>query len=162
MRANEMTLFTFGYEGLSIGAFISRLKAAGVRTVFDIRQLPLSRKKGFSKTAFGIALHDAGIVYAHLPIFGCPRPIRDRYKIDQNWKAYEKAFDAYLGEQSDAVAELARLAAKTTACLVCFEADFRLCHRSLVARATARVGGPRVTHLSAKTEIVELTIRAAA
>lgn len=157
-----MVLFTFGYEGLSVDSFIARLKKAGVRTVFDVRQLPLSRKKGFSKSAFGLALHDSGIVYAHLPAFGCPRPIRDQYKIDHDWKGYEKAFNAYLKGQSDAVAELARLAHKTKACLVCFEADFTLCHRSLVARATARAGGPRVIHLTARTEIVDLTIRAAA
>jgi uncharacterized protein (DUF488 family) len=157
-----MALFTFGYEGLSISDFIARLNKADVRTVFDVRQLPLSRKKGFSKTAFGIALHEAGIVYAHFPVFGCPRPIRDRYKIDQDWGRYAKTFNSYLEEQSEAVAELALLARKTSACLVCFEADFNLCHRSLVARAAARTGGPRVIHLTAKAEVVDLASRIAA
>lgn len=157
-----MTLFTFGYEGLSIDRFIARLQRANVRTVFDVRQLPLSRKKGFSKTAFGIALHTAGIVYAHMPVFGCPRPIRDQYKIDQNWTRYARAFNAYLDLQPDALAELANLARETSACLVCFEADFNFCHRSLVARAAARAGGPGVIHLTATAEIVDLVSRAAA
>ncbi|TXT40925.1 MAG: hypothetical protein FD135_827 [Comamonadaceae bacterium] len=43
------TLFTLGYEGLVIGAFIARLQAAQVKTVVDVHELPLSRKKGFSK-----------------------------------------------------------------------------------------------------------------
>ncbi|MBK6650144.1 MAG: DUF488 domain-containing protein [Betaproteobacteria bacterium] len=43
-------LFTLGYEGLTIDAFIARLQAAQVKTVVDVRELPLSRKKGFSKT----------------------------------------------------------------------------------------------------------------
>jgi uncharacterized protein (DUF488 family) len=151
-----MTLFTLGYEGLSIDGFIARLKDAGVRTVFDVRQYPLSRKPGFSKGVLSTKLHATGIVYAHLPAMGCPKPIRDRYKDDGDWTAYVKAFGTYLDGQNDAVLELARLARKTTACLVCFEADFNRCHRSIVARATARAGGPRVAHLTKEGEIPDL------
>ena len=157
-----MTLFTFGYEGLSIEAFIARLKKAGVRAVLDVRQLPLSRKPSFSKGALSTALHATGIVYAHLPALGCPRPIRDRYKADGDWAAYVKAFSVYLAGQGEAVAELARIAKKTSACLVCFEADFNRCHRSIVARATARAGGPRVVHLTIKAEIPDVAARAVA
>ncbi len=157
-----MTLFTFGYEGLSIDAFIARLKKAGVRTVLDVRQLPLSRKPGFSKGTLATALHANGVLYAHLPALGCPRSIRDRYKADGDWPAYVKAFSAYLAGQGEAVAELARVAKKTSACLVCFEADFNQCHRSMVARATARAGGPRVVHLTIKGEIPDVAARSVA
>jgi hypothetical protein len=34
--------------GPTIEAFIARLQAAQVKTVLDVRKLPLSRKKGFS------------------------------------------------------------------------------------------------------------------
>lgn len=47
--ATTQHLFTFGYEGLDIDAFVDRALAAGVRTIVDVRELPLSRKKGFSK-----------------------------------------------------------------------------------------------------------------
>jgi len=43
------TVFTLGYEGLTIEAFITRLQAAQVKTVVDVRELPLSRKEGGSK-----------------------------------------------------------------------------------------------------------------
>jgi len=147
------TLFTFGYEGLSVGAFVARLKAAGVETVFDVRELPLSRKPGFSKRSLAEVLRRAGIAYAHLPALGCPKPIRVRYRADGDWSAYVRAFAGYLAGQQEAVAELARAANKTSACLVCFEADFNYCHRSMVARAAARAGGPSVTHLTAKAAI---------
>ena len=157
-----MALFTCGYEGQSIETFIARLTKAGVRSVLDIRELPLSRKKGFSKTAFGIALHRAGISYEHLPVLGCPRSIRDQYKMDGDWNRYEKRFTTYLASQSGVVAQLAKTCRRTSACLVCFEADFNVCHRSLVARAVARAGGPRVIHLTATTEITALAPRRAA
>ena len=144
-----MALYTFGYEGLSIERFIARLKEAGVTVVVDVRELPLSRKKGFSKTAFGEALAHAGIMYSHLPVFGCPKPIRNRYKSDGNWKKYEKAFNAYIATQKEAVGKLAKFSKTASACLVCFEADFNVCHRSLVARAAAAAGSPPVMHLTA-------------
>ena len=78
------TLFTLGYEGLTIEAFIARLQAAQVKTVVDVRELPLSRKKGFSKSAFCAALSAHGIAYLHAPALGCPKPIRNQYKADGN------------------------------------------------------------------------------
>jgi uncharacterized protein (DUF488 family) len=157
-----MALYTLGYEGLSIDGFIARLKKAGVKVVCDVRQLPLSRKKGFSKVAFGNALQNAGIAYKHLSVFGCPVQIRDRYKLDQNWKSYEKSFNAYLEGQKSALVELAAFAEKTDVCLVCFEADFNLCHRNLVASAAARGRKLRVVHLAAITGTSAVPTKAAA
>jgi len=147
---------------MSLEAFIDRLKEAGVKTVIDVRELPLSRKKGFSKRSFAEALHTAGLAYAHMPALGCPKPIRDRYKLNADWAAYVRRFNAYLASQDTAVLELAKIAKSTPACLVCYEADFNYCHRSLVARAVAQAGGPRTVHLTAKTAIPEVPVRAAA
>lgn len=156
------TLYTFGYEGLSLDRFIICLKAHHVRTVLDVRAIPLSRKRGFSKTGFAAALHQAGIVYAHLPAMGCPKPIRDRYKADGDWGAYTKAFLAYLGRQQEAIAELARIASRTNCCLVCFEADFNRCHRTYVGRAVVRVAGLRLVHLTDRTTIPDVAVRTVA
>jgi hypothetical protein len=45
------TLFTIGYEGSSIGDFRATLEAARINLVIDVRDVPISRKPGFSKTA---------------------------------------------------------------------------------------------------------------
>ena len=86
------TLFTLGYEGLTIEAFIARLQAAQVKTVVDVRELPLSRKKGFLKTAFCAALSAHCIAYLHAPALGCPKPIRNQYRTDGNWQTYTREF----------------------------------------------------------------------
>lgn len=150
-----MNIFTFGYEGLSIDDFIARLTAREVRQVLDVREMPLSRKRGFSKKAFALALESAGIGYIHLRVLGCPRPIRNRYKVDEDWTAYVENFQIYLGEQHAAINELTKLAKRKTTCLVCFEADFNRCHRSLVARASYKIGGPEVYHLTAREVIAD-------
>ncbi|WP_317134813.1 DUF488 family protein [Rhodoferax lithotrophicus] len=55
-RPHTPTLFTLGYEGLVLDAFIARLQAAQVKTVVDVRELPLSRKKGFSKISILLSI----------------------------------------------------------------------------------------------------------
>jgi Protein of unknown function, DUF488 len=54
-------LFTVGYEGRSIDELVDALPGAGVERLVDVRELPLSRRRGFSKTALGDALRRAGI-----------------------------------------------------------------------------------------------------
>ena len=157
-----MTLCTFGYEGLELSDFIARLRTVGVRAVVDVRELPLSRKRGFSKRAFAEALADAGIAYRHVPALGCPKPIRHRYREDNDWSHYAKAFSSYLRQQTEVVAALAKSARKTKECLVCFEADYSVCHRSIVARAVAACGGPAVVHLTPTTTIPDARLLTAA
>ena len=90
------TLFTLGDEGLTTQAFVARLQAAQVRTVGDIRELPLSRKNGFSKSAFCAALSAHGIAYLHAPALGYPKPIRNQYKVDGNWQTHSRDFLKYI------------------------------------------------------------------
>lgn len=158
----QNALFTLGYEGLSIDAFITRLQTAQVKTIVDVRELPLSRKKGFSKTAFSTALSAHGIAYLHVPALGCPKPIRNQYKADTNWTTYTRDFLAYLQTQDAPLRELVKIAKATPSCLVCFEADFAMCHRTFVARAARQLGGPGVTHLTAKTALPDLGFQLAA
>lgn len=144
-------LFTFGYEGLTIEGFIARLKDAQVDLIVDVRELPLSRKKGFSKSAFREHLAAAGIGYEHRPALGCPKPVRDQYRADGDWASYTRGFMAHLATVKTEVRHLAATALTKRACLVCFEANFSACHRTYVARAARAAGGPAVQHLTAKT-----------
>ena len=143
-------LYTFGYEGLTIEAFIERLKQARVQLIVDVRELPLSRKRGFSKTAFREALAVVGIAYEHRSALGCPKPVRDRYKVDADWQAYIRGFQAHLVTQQAEIEKLARTMLAQTACLVCFEADPAMCHRSYIAEALTEFAPIDVMHLTTK------------
>jgi len=155
-------LFTIGYEGLTLEAFIQLLQSSSIQTLVDVRELPLSRKRGFSKRALAEALASHGIIYLHMPALGCPKPIRDRYRADGNRSRYTHAFMKYLADQPQAVQELAVISHASTAALMCYEADFNRCHRTYVARAVVATKELGIMHITAKTTIPELERRAVA
>jgi len=142
-----MPLYTIGYEGRALADVLGTLKDNKIGLVVDVRALPLSRKRGFSKKALAAALAGDGIAYAHRVALGTPKPMRARYKRDHDFAALRVAFDAYLEGQTHSLLELVDLVKGKRACLLCFEADPALCHRSLVADAAQRLGGPPVKHL---------------
>lgn len=151
-----MTVFTIGYEGLDIDAFMSLLTEHGIDTIVDVRELPLSRKPGFSKKALANILNISGREYVHMVDLGCPKLVRDRYREDGNWKRYTEGFLKYLKTQDDAVAELSALAATSNCALLCYEADSNFCHRSMVANAVKDYCGARVTHIKASAKTAKL------
>lgn len=144
-----MTVYTIGYEGLDIDAFMSLLAAHDIETIVDIRALPLSRKPGFSKKALASMLNLSGFEYIHMADLGCPKPVRDCYREDGNWKRYTEGFLNHLETQVIAVAELADLASSSNCALLCYEADFNFCHRSMVANAVRDFCGAGVEHIKA-------------
>ncbi len=75
-----VTIYTIGYEGVTMDAFIATLRDAGVARVIDVRALPLSRRPGFSKSILAASLRDAGIDYVHLKALGTPKRGRDAAK----------------------------------------------------------------------------------
>jgi uncharacterized protein (DUF488 family) len=145
-----MNVFTIGYEGLNIADFLSLLDKHGIETVVDIRELPLSRKPGFSKKALAGALNSSGREYVHMVALGCPKQVRNEYRESGDWKRYTIGFMKHLKTQKDAIAELAELVESSTCALLCFEADYNFCHRSMVADSVSQSCDARVRHISVK------------
>lgn len=158
-----MTIYTAGYEGLTIDAFIERLKQARIDKVLDVREYPISRKKGFSKKAFAECLAAAGISYEHSPPLGCPKPVRNRYKEDGDWSVYSRDFRRYIRTQTAVIDKLLSSVKEQRICMVCYEADASFCHRSLIAEAAQELDQSlKTTHLPLKTEVTEDLFRAVA
>lgn len=142
-------MLTIGYEGLDISTFIDVLCDHGVEVLIDVRELPLSRKRGFSKTALQRALQEAGIRYVHERELGAPRQIRHRLRKTGDWETYVTAFTAHLQTKEGALRRVARLATSHRVALMCFERDHTKCHRSLVAERLVDLGWvDRVNHLT--------------
>jgi uncharacterized protein (DUF488 family) len=139
-------LFTIGYEGADLKDFIETLKVAQVTLLLDVRELPASRRKGFSKNALREALKDVGIDYRHEKRLGSPRAIRHRLRADQNYERFFEAFDQHLERQRDVLEKLMNEVTGFIA-LLCFERDHRTCHRTPVAEALAALTGIKPHHL---------------
>ncbi len=146
-----MTIYSIGYEGLSIETFMSLLEEYNIETVVDVRELPLSRKSGFSKKTFANLLNLSGFEYIHMAHLGCPRDVRNRYREDNDWNRYTQGFLEYLRSQESAIVELSHLASRSNSALVCYEADYRFCHRSMIINAVRDHGGLGVKHIEART-----------
>lgn len=131
-------LRTIGYEGATLPTFLAALTQAGVRTLIDVRDAPVSRKKGFSKNELAAALRAAGIAYVHLRWLGNPKAGRDAGRAG-DIATYHRHYFARLAtpEAQAALSEAARLTDTGGACLMCFERDPTHCHRTLVANALA-------------------------
>ena len=147
--SNVIMIFTIGYEGIDLARFLALLAHHGIETLVDIREMPLSRKPGFSKTALRAAVNLSGFEYMHIAALGCPKDVRNQYKADGDWSRYKKGFLRYLNSQETAIAELAALSTTSNCALLCFESDHNYCHRSMVAAAVSAVSGSKVRHITA-------------
>ena len=130
-----MTIFTIGYEGTTMDAFLAALKQAGVEQVIDVRALPLSRRPGFSKNSLAATLRDAGIGYVHLKALGTPKPGRDA-ATKGDWRTMESVYagQLQLPEAQAEAAKMRALAAEKKSALLCFERDPHHCHRTMLLR----------------------------
>ena len=156
----ERALYTIGYEGASQDDFWASLLAAGVRTVLDIRDIPISRKPGFSKKALIAEAARRGVQYVHLQGLGDPKEGRDAAKAGDHAK-FLAVFTAHL-ERSEAVADLSEaveLSLDDTACLLCYERDPKDCHRTIVAARMMASGDFNVVHLGVRAGIAAANSR---
>jgi uncharacterized protein (DUF488 family) len=125
------TLFTLGYEGLTIDAYINKLISNNIVLVIDVRKNPLSMKYGFSKTKMKSYLEKAGVKYVHIPQLGIVSKLRKNIKTE---KDYKKLFELYnekiLPENLESVGRIRDLIKQyKRAALTCFESEHKSCHR---------------------------------
>ncbi|MEE8483373.1 MAG: DUF488 domain-containing protein [Nitrospinota bacterium] len=132
-RDSKYMLYTIGYEGLNIDEFVERLVVYKISRLIDVREIPLSRKKGFSKTRLNERLEEEGIEYIHLKELGSPRDIRQKLKQDGDYAYFFRKFSKYLSTKQHIFEEVFDYLVDGISCLMCFEQLADKCHRSLVA-----------------------------
>jgi uncharacterized protein (DUF488 family) len=136
-------VFTIGYEGISLDMFLGLLTANDIAVLADVRELPLSRKRGFSKTALRIALEKHGVHYRHFRELGAPKELRAALKKTGDWAKYREGYLTLLSQKTGVLEEVGLLLGGYRTCLLCFEEDPSTCHRSLVAEALMQTGWAR-------------------
>ena len=145
---NARLLYTIGYEKTLLKDVVSTLAAARVAALIDVRDRPISRRPGFSKRQLAAAIEDAGIRYLHLQALGTPpegRLANRRREWDRFWTIVEEKLAR--SEAELALQQAGELAGAAPSCLLCYEADWRICHRRRIAEILAQRHGFAVSHL---------------
>lgn len=145
--ANSQGLFTIGYEGRSLEAYLNLLLTNGVTVLCDVRRNPLSRKYGFSKGTLSKSCEGVGIRYEHLPELGIASEKRQsldtQADYDQLFLNYERHS---LPRQDDALTKIQQwIAAGDRVALTCYENLPEQCHRHCVAEALEQKAGEKCT-----------------
>jgi uncharacterized protein (DUF488 family) len=127
------TLLTVGYEQhRDPTSLVALLTDARVECLVDVRELPLSRRRGFSKTALAGVLAEASIEYAHERALGNPKPYRDLYK-SGDVDAGRAGYITHVRNGSAwAVDWLGDILTSQRTCLLCVEHDHTVCHRDVI------------------------------
>jgi uncharacterized protein (DUF488 family) len=146
--ASTRTLLSIGYEKAGFADFVLTLQAARVATVIDVRDLPRSRRAGFSKRQLQAGLAAAGIAYLHLKALGTPPAGREANRRRQ-WPLFWDIVEQSLAkpEARDALADVAATARASLSCLLCYEADPCICHRRRVGEMLQASHGFALDHL---------------
>ena len=138
---NAQRLLTIGYQGREIDEFLGYLKDLMVTRLVDVREIPLSRKRGYSKTALRQRLSDEDIEYVHMKALGSPAVARKRLKADHNYDKFFATYNKHLAKHPDAISELHRYTFEGVTCLMCFEKVAQECHRHVVAQRVKEYNG---------------------
>jgi uncharacterized protein (DUF488 family) len=144
-------LYTIGYEGTDISRFIDTLMHTGVKVLADVRAVPLSRKKGFSKRKLAEHLAASGIRYLHFKDLGDPKTGREAARAGR-FVEFRRIYGRHLKSAvaTNAISELLLVVDAEPTCLMCFERDPSECHRSMVAELMRPNG--YVRHLSVEPD----------
>lgn len=146
-----ISIYTIGYEGVSIDSFLNTLLQNGIKRVIDVRKNALSRKWGFAKNTLAGLCNKVEIGYMHIPELG----ISSDKRVNINTKEdYDKLFDEYeknyLPSHNPLVKNVLSLIEQTPSALLCMEADVQMCHRGRLASMLNKMSDIQVVHLSSK------------
>lgn len=146
-----LRIYTLGYEGLSLEDYILILKEHDIDLLIDVRENPSSKKVGFSEHQIRHRfqkelLRVPPIEYVGMKELGTPKKLRDKYQNDFDGLA--KSFKRLYEERKPYLEMLLARTRGKTPCLMCYEANPKKCHRSIVADELAEIhGDAEVIHL---------------
>jgi uncharacterized protein (DUF488 family) len=146
---NVEAIYSLGYEGISIDAYLNTLVRMDIKTVIDVRKNPISMKYGFSKKTLEKALDALDVKYLHLPELGIES--KERQELS-SLESYNKLFDSYEKEvlsQSDGYVQkiVSEFKVQKRVVLTCFEKSHLYCHRSRICNLIESRYGLPIKHL---------------
>jgi uncharacterized protein (DUF488 family) len=151
---DSLTIWTIGHSNRSIDAFIEVLRPHRIELLADIRRYPGSRSQPqFNEAPLAESLRSAGIDYILMTDLGGRRRPRAGSQ-NTAWRSDQfRGYADYMetAEFADAIGRLLDLAKQHRTAIMCSEAVWWRCHRSLVADYL-KVRGLDVLHISSPSK----------
>lgn len=136
MNEEGLTIWTIGHSTRTLGEFIELLTIHKIEALADVRRFPTSRKHPhFDQVALGSSLPRVGVDYVPLPELGGRRqPRLDSHNTAWRNESFRGYADYMETEGFRAgIARLLDLAPRKRTAVMCAEAVWWRCHRSLIA-----------------------------
>jgi uncharacterized protein (DUF488 family) len=144
----ELAVYTMGYEGMVVEAFVDHLLRKGIVRVIDVRSNPVSRRYGFHQGTLSRICGSVELDYQHFPELGIPSAQRIGVRKPEDTVTLLASYEAEtLPQQTEALIRVAGMLKNGPGVLVCMEAEPSLCHRSRLADALEPLTGYPVIHL---------------
>lgn len=130
------TIYTIGHSTRDLDDILFLLIKNKIEILVDVRSYPGSRRyPQFNKENLEISIPAVGIEYVHFKDLGGRRKIS---KDSKNTSWYNASFRGYAdymetAEFKKAAAELIKIAQTKKTCIMCSEAVWWRCHRSMIA-----------------------------
>lgn len=140
-KASEL-VYTIGYEGLQIDAFLNILLMKGIQQVIDVRSNPVSRQYGYHKATLMKLCNSLSIKYLHYPELGITS---ERRTTIQDTESLQRLLTWYRNEVTTHKRKSIKLVEdeimEKPSVLLCMEADPTLCHRFQLAKIISKETG---------------------
>ncbi|WP_026451540.1 DUF488 family protein [Aequorivita capsosiphonis] len=154
---NTNTIWTIGHSTRSLEEFLQLLKSFDIELLVDVRHYPGSRKfPQFNKESMEITIPENGIEYKHMVELGGRRKVVPNSKNDA-WRLNSfKGYADYMetSEFQEALKTLKKLATEKRTAIMCAEAVWWSCHRSMISDAL-KVDGWEVMHIMGENKATE-------
>lgn len=142
-------IYTIGHSTRSIEEFINMLASFAIQHLVDVRSYPGSRKyPHFNKEELEKSLPENGILYTHMVNLGGRRkPLAQ--SINNAWRndSFKGYADYMMTDKfEDAVKDLEKLASSNRVAIMCSEAVWWRCHRSMISD-WLKINGWQVHHI---------------
>jgi uncharacterized protein DUF488 len=140
-ESGRLPAFTVGYEGQEPSQFLKSLSDYGINILVDVRKDAYSKQDlSFSEGTLSRIAADARIKYVHLPELGVDYDLRQELKKNHDYATYFKRYSEYLEKNPDLTTFVAELSKNNVICLMCYEKEFKKCHRSILANKLEELG----------------------
>ena len=146
LKAESPVIFSLGYEGKTPKTMLHLLKSNKITDLVDVRNHPFSWNKNFSEKILKETLENEGIRYVNFPKLGAPKNMRIEIKENGNREKFFSEYSSWLDTNKSYLDILDIVARKKQTAIMCLEADYHDCHRSIIEKRL-KERGYGVVHL---------------